>query len=241
MKKNSFFYRKIEIDMVVVIVVDDGAVAGSVVVCFFRCSCCWLLMVGRVCLCVMRVWKSLYNSFMVLFTSFVQYFDTTKPRTSRVCFVSSCVPFLSFSPRCVLTVCCTTQFSLFTYTCLSFTRKKERQRRQWRWMQCICFRRLRSACLSLFILYMVCTAAEHKFLLQFFLLGLTHISFIYYDFRLVVRAEITRRKDKNETKKKKMMMKIGHEYKICAHQTQHTRTTNIQTHFKPNGDEFERL
>lgn len=87
---------------------------------------------------------------------------------------------------------------------------------------------------------MVCTAAEHKFLLQFFLLGITHISFIYYDFRLVVRAEITRRKDKNETKKKKMM-KIGHEYKICADQTQHTRTTNIQTHFKPNGDEFERL
>lgn len=228
--------------MVVVIVVDDGAVAGSILVFFFRCFCCWLLMVGHVC--VMRVWKSLYNSFMVLFTSFVQHFDTTEPNSRTV---SSCVPFMSF----FFPVCAdgllhhTVQFIYIHMLTRSFTRKKRATTTPGTLnaMQCICFRGFGQRACPFFVLYMdtyviplLRTAAEHNFLLQFFFIRYySHfIYLLWFIFWLLlnrVRAKITRRKDKNETKWRRWWkLDMSTKYVLIK---RNTLVQQIPTHFKP--------
>lgn len=105
-KRIRFFYRKIEIDMVVVIVVDDGALAGSVLVCvffifslFFAADCWWLaecVWVWCVCEnhCTIHLWFSSPHSFNI----------PTRPNRVEyewVCFVEFlCTFYVIFAPVC---------------------------------------------------------------------------------------------------------------------------------------------
>lgn len=99
---------------------------------WWRCCCCftvgsWLLSVVW-CVCEnhciqIHLWLSSPHSFTVFF--FFWHGHISRNRSAYICVVSS-LYLLSFCP--VLTVCCTTQFTLFTYMCTGSEWKKEMER-----------------------------------------------------------------------------------------------------------------
>lgn len=163
--------------------------------CCCRCCCCFFLLLvvdGWPCdACVKIIVQFIYGSLHLIRSI-------------------SCVPFCHFFP--VLTVCCTTLFSLFTYTCSGLRNEWRRKKNTTTPLtlnrstptkpttattKCNAF--VLEASVSVlshslygYVILLLCTAAEHKFLQIFFLLGFTHISFIYYLYYFFVAFHIIR-------------------------------------------------